>query len=113
MNISVFQVLRVANTPLIGANAIAWIAAVFFAWVTARFFVFNNGGTGWLSILREIGFFFAVRFASGLLDMALMYATIVLLEYNELHMKILVNILVIIINYVASRCIFLGKRSGT
>ena len=84
---------------------IAWIAAVLFAYVTNRKWVFHSQARGAAEIAREIASFFACRIATGVLDWACMYVFVDLLHWNDLIIKVAANILVIVLNYVASKLV--------
>lgn len=113
VNISVFYLTRsVFEMPLLLANSVAWFVSVFVAWITARLFVFRSQRHGARAVFLEISLFFFARLASGLLDMALMYGSILILEFHELTMKVIVNAIVIVVNFITARLIFSGaKRS--
>ena len=111
-------IIYLSLTKLLGiqyivSNVIAWILSVLFAYVTNRIFVFASKGKGFIVILRECSAFIACRLFSGLVDTANMYLMIDLLHFNDLFIKIISNILVIIMNYVFSkRIIFADKDQG-
>ena len=103
VNIVVFFLLRrIAALPLLDANLAAWVASVLFAFASNRRFVFASRSRGFLPIAAELGRFFASRAFSGLLDMALMYLFVEPLALAELPVKIAVNALVVVINYLTS-----------
>lgn len=88
------------------STIIAWILAVLFAYVTNRKWVFNSKATMQIEIIKEICSFFACRLFTGIIDWLCMYIFVGLLHMNDMTVKAVANILVIILNYVASRFIF-------
>ena len=82
---------------------IAWILAVLFAYFTNRKWVFISNANNSREILRELGAFFACRIFTGVLDILLMYIFVTLLNFNDLLIKALSNIAVIILNYLGSK----------
>ena len=54
--------------------------------------------------------FFACRALSGVMDVAIMYVTVDLWHFNDIIMKIISNIIVIIVNYVFSKLIIFKKK---
>ena len=58
----------------------------------------------------EVLSFFGCRLATGVVDWACMWVFVELLGLNDVIIKIAANILVIILNYVASTFIIFGKR---
>lgn len=97
----------VAAHPLgiktVPSSVIAWIAAVLFAYVTNRIWVFHSETTGKSGIFREMLYFFGARFATGVIDWVFMYVTVDLLAFNDVYMKVIANVIVVILNYLASK----------
>ncbi len=87
----------------------AWVAAVAFGYVANKLFVFHTHAGSVLELLREAGSFFAMRLVSLGMESALMYVLVEKLHLNDLVMKLLVNILVIIANYIFSK-LFIFKK---
>ena len=92
------------------STIIAWILAVFFAYITNRKWVFHSSATTRLEIAQEIASFFGCRIATGVVDWLCMYMFVEVLKFNDLVIKILANILVIILNFVASKLIIFRKK---
>lgn len=111
--ITYFSLTKLFGIQYIISNVIAWIVSVLFAYVTNRLFVFASKGKGLIFILRECSAFIGCRLFSGLVDTTTMYVMIDLLHFNDLLVKIIANIFVIILNYVFSkRIIFKDKDRG-
>lgn len=91
------------------ANVIAWIASVLFAFVTNKLFVFESKSWRGKTALVEMGNFFLARAATGVLDMVLMWLLVdvvrieTIVVSGEMLAKVVVNVLVIVINYAASK----------
>ena len=81
----------------------AWIISVLFAYITNRKYVFGSKSQGVKSVFKEISNFFLSRFATGLLDLAVMLLFVDILEFNGMLIKVISNIVVIILNYVLSK----------
>ena len=84
------------------SNAIAWFLSVLFAYVTNRTWVFESKSP---NILKEMSLFFGGRIFSGVVDMFLMYAFIDLIAFDSSISKIVVQIIVIVLNYIFSKLI--------
>lgn len=93
------------------SSVIAWIAAVIFAYVTNRKWVFHSEATARDAVIWEIISFFACRLATGALDWVFMYVTVDLLHWNDVLMKLLANVIVIILNYIASKLVVFKHES--
>lgn len=93
------------------SSVIAWIAAVSFAYITNRNWVFHSEANTKASIFREIIFFFLCRLATGVIDWVFMYVTVDILHWNDLIMKFIANVIVIVLNYVASKSVIFRHKT--
>lgn len=97
------------GVPYLWATAIAQIASILFAYVTNRIWVFQSKARGFREVSLEMLRFFGARGVSFFLDLGCMYVGVDLLHINDTWMKLLVNILVIIANYVFSKVFVFRK----
>ena len=97
-----------AGIPNVASTVIAWVLAVLFAFVTNKLWVFESKSLDPVVVKREVTSFFACRFATGLLDVAVMFVTVDLMGLNATICKIASNFMVIVLNYVASK-VFIFK----
>lgn len=88
------------------ANIISWIISVSFAYITNRIFVFESKGNP----LKEAISFFSSRIATLIMDMALMFIMVSLINLPDFPVKISVQIIVILSNYVLSKLIVFKKK---
>jgi putative flippase GtrA len=84
------------------STVIAWVAAVLFAYLTNRRWVFHSTATG-RAVLVECAQFFGARLATGAIDFASMALFVELLGFDDVVVKTLANVVVIILNYVLSK----------
>ena len=103
INIITYFVCSKTGMDTATATVIAWVLSVLFAYLTNRYFVFENRADNAFGILREAISFFSCRLATGVLDLVIMLIFVDILHQNDLLIKILSNILVIILNYAASK----------
>ena len=80
--------------------------------VTNRNWVFHSEASTRSEFIREFVSFFLCRLGTGVLDWVLMYVLVDRLHLNDLVVKISVNILVIILNYVASKLLIFRKKNA-
>ena len=112
VNIVVFWVFaRLLNIGVMPSTVVAWAAAVLFAYLTNRKWVFHSEATGTAEIVKEIITFFGCRLATGFLDFAMMYLLVECLHFNDLFIKTSANLLVIVLNYVASKLVIFKRRT--
>ncbi|GHV97229.1 membrane protein [Lactobacillus nasalidis] len=113
VNIGVFWFFyRQLHVWMMVSNIIAWFASVLFAYLTNRKWVFHSEAASFADYCKEITAFFAARLATGVLDWLIMFIFAEKMGFNDMIMKIVANIVVIILNYVASKFwIFKSKNS--
>ncbi len=93
------------------ANIISWIAAVTFAYFTNRKWVFENKEK---ANIKEASKFYLSRVGTLLIDMALMFIFVTKLGVNDKIMKLVVQVVVTILNYIFSKFIvFREKKNET
>lgn len=85
------------------SNAIAWGLAVLFAFYSNKLWVFDSKSWVIHTALREFAAFVTARLLSLLLDMAILWLGITMLHVNDLIVKVFSNVLVILLNYIASK----------
>ena len=95
-----FQIVMGINYLV--SNVFAWFFSVLFAYITNRTWVFESKSP---EILKEMSLFFGGRIFSGVVDTALMYLFIDVLVLGNTFSKIVVQIIVIVLNYVFSKLI--------
>ena len=103
----------VLNIPNVYSTAIAWLFAVLFAFVTNKLWVFESKSWAASVLFPELVKFFVCRIATGALDILIMWVTVDKLNWNSMLWKFLSNVIVIILNYAASKLvIFVKKQNG-
>lgn len=92
------------------STSIAWMLAVVFAFVTNKLFVFES--PSWkLGVLKhELISFFGCRLLTGVMDVAIMYLMVDCLNQNAMLWKVISNVFVITLNYLASKLIIFRKN---
>jgi putative flippase GtrA len=90
------------------ANVISWLAAVTFAYFTNRWFVFRSKNE---HVVREAAAFYVSRISTLLIDIGLMFLGVNVLHWNDKVMKLVVQVVVTIGNYIISKFfVFKGKK---
>ncbi len=92
------------------STVIAWVIAVLTAFLTNKPFVFGSHDWSPKVLLPEAGSFFGCRLGSGLVELVLMHITVEMLGLPGMLMKLLVNVIVVILNYVASNLLVFRKK---
>lgn len=85
------------------SNILAWIVAVAFAFITNKIWVFESKSLEMSVLIKEVFSFTSCRLLTGAMDMLFMYVFVDLLFFNDIFIKVISNILVIILNYIGSK----------
>ena len=110
INIAVFHLCGHGGLPLVPSNIIAWFFAFLFAFVTNKAVVFQSRTWTGKAAFREFSSFLAVRLFTLVLDTVLLCILVEWLGAGRLFSKIVVNIVVIAVNYIVSKFIILHKN---
>src|SRR5699024_8482608 len=92
------------------ANVIAYFLSVVFAYVTNKLWVFDSHTDTMKAFLIEMGSFFLFRGGSWLIDQGTMTIGVSLLHMNDLIVKFIANVVVVILNYIFSKFIIFRKK---
>lgn len=104
----VFTILDPSNPiQLQIANIISWITCVSFAYITNRIYVFESKNK---SILKEAIKFYSSRILSLIIDMGLMLLFVTILSINDKISKLIVQIVIIILNYILSKLLVFKNK---
>ena len=93
------------------STVLAWLAAVIFAFTTNKVFVFKSKCTNTQERINEVASFFGCRLLTGILDVVIMAFAVDMLQWDGLLWKLISNIIVTIINYIASK-FWIFKKSN-
>lgn len=110
--VSYFACRQVLCMPIVPADVIAWLVSVIFAYVTNKLFVFESKSWRPRLVLKESAEFLAARVFSLGVDVVMLYITVTILDFWELPMKVLTNVVVIVINYIFSKWIIFRKDAA-
>lgn len=91
------------------SNGIAWAAAVIFAYLTNKPFVFKSFDWSMKTVIPELTKFVGCRVASGVAETAILLLTVDMLGWNGNIWKLATSVLVVIVNYAASKLLVFRK----
>lgn len=114
------------------STVMAWILSVLFAYITNKLFVFESKSFALKFLLAEMASFFLCRLLTGLMDLGIMYLFVDMdisgfantlftihigtqLKFTVsfgMVVKVLSNVLVVILNYIASRMVIFKKKES-
>lgn len=91
------------------SNVVSWVGAVAFAFLTNKPFVFKSHDWSWKVTCPELTKFLGCRIGSGVLETVVIFITVDLLRWNDMLMKIMMQIIVVILNYIGSKLLVFRK----
>ena len=104
LSIAVFAgCYRKLKMSTVMSNIISWVIAVAFAYVANKIFVFQSPSWEMAVVVKELIGFVSARLLTLGFDIAFIYITVDKLHWNDILCKIGSNVVVMIVNYVASK----------
>lgn len=91
------------------ANIISWILAVLFAFVTNKKYVFESKSTGYQKFVEMIKFYVSRLTTLGV-EMFVMWLLTSPLKVDDMISKIIVQFIIVILNYVFSKLFVFKKK---
>ena len=92
------------------SNGIAWVVSVAFAYLTNKPFVFKSHDWSAKTIIPELTKFVGCRVASGAAETLILLLTLDILHWNGNIWKLVTSVLVVILNYIASKLVVFKKK---
>ena len=106
---SLFLAMEVPCAATI-SNLIAWTGAVSFAFFTNKPFVFHSHDWSAAVVIPELTRFLSCRIGSGVLELLIPFVFVDLLKGSFLFWKLASQIIVVILNYIASKLLVFKKK---
>ncbi len=92
------------------SNVISWVLAVLFAFFTNRVWVFAAPTEGRADFLRQMASFFGGRLATLGVEELILLVFVTWLKLPALPVKIAGQVVVIVLNYIISKCFVFRKK---
>lgn len=93
------------------SNIISWTVGVLFAYLMNRKYVFKSK-TKSQEKIKEFKSFLLARITTLIVDMLMMYLLVSILNFNDKIIKLIVQIVVIILNYLFSKLMVFKKQNS-
>lgn len=97
---------RFINFDYVISNILSWILSVTFAFFTNQKYVFKTSSS---NNVKDMFKFYLSRLTSLGIELVIMYILVTLLSLNDMISKIIVQFIVIVLNYVLSK-LFVFKK---
>lgn len=103
---------HVLHMDVVPANIIAWVIAVIVAFVTNKLWVFESKSWNIKTAGKEFGEFVLARLSTLVIETILLWIFVDKLHVNDLIMKIITNIIVVVLNYIFSKFIIFKRKKS-
>lgn len=91
------------------STIVSIIAAWIFAYITNKMYVFDSKTNSAKELIKEIVSFLGCRVITAIVEIVLMNVLVTVLQFNYMFMKIIVNIVIIVLNFVFSKLIIFKR----
>lgn len=98
-----YPLLNICGFSATVSNVIAWLVSVLFAFLTNKPFAFKSMDWSLKVSMPEFIKFLGCRIGSGAFETAYLAITVDILQWNGNIMKLLASIVVVTLNYIASK----------
>lgn len=105
-----FIATRLFHLSIEIANILGWLLSVLFAYVTNRQYVFQSVEHD-KNVIKELLSFYGSRLFTGLLDFGGMWLFADYLKFNDMITKVVLNVIIIILNFVLSKFLVFQKKN--
>lgn len=113
INIATYHIcFNLLGIPNVASTVIAWVFAVAIAFITNKLWVFDSKSFERLTLVREISTFLGARVFTGLLDVLIMYISVDIMHWNSTAWKLISNVIVVVLNYIASKLVIFRKSNS-
>ena len=92
------------------SNVIAWVVAVAFAYLTNKPFVFRSHDWSAKTVIPDLTKFVGCRVASGAAETLILLVSVDILHWNGNIWKLVTSVLVVVLNYIASKLVVFKKK---
>lgn len=106
VSIASYYLIQILINNYLVSTVLSWVCAVLFAYITNRIFVFETKGK---KIIPELVKFVSYRLLSLLIELVSMYILVDFININDRISKIIVQFIVLVLNYLFSK-IFVFKK---
>lgn len=103
VNVVSYSLCRFFGIDIFISNAISWIISVLFMYITNKLFVFKSKTNNLSELYKEFISFILARIFTLAVETAILYLGSKVLNINDIIVKIIAQIVIIILNYVLSK----------
>lgn len=109
----IYQISLNIGFNIIEANTISTFVAILFAYISNKLWVFQSLSFEPRVLIKEFFIFLSSRFATYIIDTTLLIILVANFLFDPLISKIFTSVLIIILNYIASKKMVFNKKNET
>ena len=110
ISISVYWICRKLHLDIVVSNVISWIIAVICMYILNKLFVFKTKCKNSISAFKEFIFFILARVFTLVVETLILWIGANILKINDIIVKIIAQIVIIILNYLLSKLWIFKKK---
>lgn len=109
ISIASFALVVKVGADVVLANIISWIISVTVLYILNRYYVFENHAHGAKGIISEIAKFVSARLLTLVLETLIVWLGVDQMHLDAVIIKTIAQVVVIVLNYVASKLVIFKK----
>ena len=110
ISVASYAISRKIGFGLFESNIISWIIAVLSMYILNKLFVFKSKCTGKKELLKEFVSFISARIFTFFVETFILWLGADILKINDILVKIIAQIVIIILNYILSKLWIFNKN---
>lgn len=112
VNIIAYSLCRLINLNIVASNVISWIISVLFMYLTNKIFVFKSKKNNLFELIKEFISFVLARVFTLVVETGILFFGSNILKINDIIVKIIAQIIIIILNYILSKMLVFKKNKN-
>lgn len=105
-----FMLAQLIGLPTVTSNLTATVVSILFAYINNKIYVFKSKSNTFKELVVEMLKFFEGRVATGILDTIIVIIGVDYIKANEMLIKTVSCLAVIILNYVISKVLIFNRQ---
>lgn len=109
ISISSYAICRYFNLSILISNIVSWIISVIAMYILNKLFVFKTKNLAKKKLLKEFFSFVLARIFTLFIETFILYLGADIIKINDIFVKVIAQIIIIILNYIFSKLIIFKK----
>lgn len=105
-----YSLCRYLSFSIITSNVISWIISVLAMYILNKTCVFKTKNLSKKALFKEFFSFVIARIFTLFIETGILYLGVILLHINDIIIKIIGQVIIIVLNYILSKLIIFSKK---